>query len=368
MALDPSTRAAHGGSARNLGDSSSAAIELGSFYLSQGDPTQLPYAYGRTGNPTWEALESALGDMENARATGFASGLAGSFALMLALGKTHPRLVLASDCYYGTRKQAQMLAAHGIELISTDHGDFSAVENALAHGPAILWSESPTNPLLRVHDLRRLSALARVHGARFVVDNTTATAALQQPLDLGADAVVTSLTKATSGHSDVILGSVTTREAGIHESVREWRNYAGAIPGPFEAWIALRGLKTLPLRIEKQSSSATSLAAMLAAHPKVAAVHHPSIGARALAETQMRGGFGPLVSFEVKGGAPAADRAIAAAKIIRPGTSFGGVESSWERRARWAAETAPEGLIRLSVGIESLGDLEADLRSALAAG
>ncbi len=367
MTSDPATRAAHAGSPREIGAPSATAIQLGSFNLSAGDPSGLPYAYGRGGNPTWEALEAALGELESARATTFASGLAASFALLMALAKTHRRLVLANDCYYGTRKQAEMLGAYGIELVLTDHADFAAVERELARGPSILWSESPTNPRLCIHDLRRLGTIAKRHASPFVVDNTTATAALQRPLDLGADAVITSLTKAASGHSDVLLGSVTTRDEALHTSVRDWRYNAGAIPGPFEAWLVLRGLKTLPLRIEKQSSNALALAGLLAKHPRVEVVHHPSLGARDLAESQMSGGFGPLVSFEVRGGAAAADRVVAAARVIRPGTSFGGVESSWERRARWAGETAPPGLIRLSAGIEALRDLEADLRAALEA-
>ena len=172
MTIDPATRAAHAGSAREIGAPSATAIQLGSFNLSQGDPSGLAYAYGRGGNPTWEALEAALGEMESARATSFASGLAASFALLMALAKTHRRLVLAKDCYYGTRKQAEMLGAYGIELVLTDHADFAAVERELAHGPSILWSESPTNPRLSIHDLRRLAAIAKRHSSPFVVDNT----------------------------------------------------------------------------------------------------------------------------------------------------------------------------------------------------
>ncbi len=365
MTHDPATRAAHAGSPKEHGDPSATAIQLAAFYLSAGDPSALPHAYGRGGNETWEALEAALGDLESARATSFASGLAACFASLLALAETHPRLMLAHDAYYGMRKQAEMLVARGIELALTDHSDFAAVERELARGPSILWSESPTNPNLRVHDLRRLAAIAKRYSAPFVVDNTTATAALQRPLDLGADLVVTSLTKSSSGHSDVILGCVTTRDDRLHERVRAWRYNAGAIPGPFEAWLALRGLKTLPLRIEKQSSNALAIANLLARHPKVALVHYPALSARALAESQMSGGFGPLLSFEVRGSAEAADRVVSASQLIRPGTSFGGVESSWERRARWNGETAPPGLIRLSAGIESIRDLEADVLQAL---
>jgi len=366
MTHDPATQAAHAGSPQEFGDPSAAGIQLAAFYLSAGDPTALAHAYGRGRNATWEALEAALGELESARATSFASGLAACFASLMALAETHPRLVLAQDAYFGMRQLAEMLVPRGIEFLLLDHADFSAVERELARRPSILWSESPTNPRLGVHDLRRLGQIAKRQGAPFVVDNTTATAALQRPLDLGANLVVTSLTKSSSGHSDVLLGSATTRDDRLHERVRAWRYNAGAIPGPFEAWLALRGLKTLPLRIEKQSSNALAIANLLAVHPKVVQVHYPALNARALAESQMSGGFGPLLSFEVPGGAEAADRVVSAAKLIRPGTSFGGVESSWERRARWKGETAPPGLIRLSAGIESIRDLEADVLQALA--
>lgn len=354
------------GPAQSPGTPSSPPIHLASFFLSQGDPSAMAYAYGRAGNPTWEELERELGRQEDAQATTFASGLAASFALLLVLGRTHRRLLIADDGYYGTRKQAGLLAPFGLELLPTDHADFGALERELGRGPSILWSESPTNPRLRVHDLERLSGLARRHKAPFVVDNTTATAALQRPLDLGADCVVTSLTKSASGHSDVILGSVTTRDGKLHQALREVRNLGGAIPGPLEAWLALRGVRTLALRIERQSQNASALARVLAEHPAVLAVHHPSITDPKLAGRQMPRGFGPLVSFEVQGGAAAADRVVGGARLIRPGTSFGGVESSWERRARWAGESAPEGLVRLSAGIEPLEELRADLLRALA--
>ncbi|HUR28556.1 MAG TPA: PLP-dependent transferase, partial [Planctomycetota bacterium] len=240
---------------RELGDPSSEPIQLASFWLSEGDPGSAAYTYGRAGNPTWDALERELGRLEDASATTFASGLAASFALILSLAPGRKRLVIGDDGYYGTRKQAALLADFGVELVQSDHSDFAAVERELARAPSIRWSESPTNPRLRVHDLRRLSEIARSAKAPFVVDNTTATAALQRPLDIGADHVVTSLTKGASGHSDVLLGSITTRDAAVHAKVREWRHNAGAIPGPLEAWLVLRGLRTLALRVERQSQN-----------------------------------------------------------------------------------------------------------------
>lgn len=368
MSLDPSTLAAHAGSSLAQGAPSAPAIHLAAYYVSAGDPTQLEYAYGRHGNPTWEALESALGELEGARALLFSSGQAAALALMLVLTEQRPRVVLPHDGYYGSRKLAQMLQTRGVEPSIVDMGDLGAVERALTGRPSVLWAETPTNPFLRVLDLRRLSALARAAGSPMVVDNTTATPALQLPLDMGADATITSLTKSASGHADVLLGSVATRGDELFERLRNWRSNGGMIPGPFEAWAALRGLKTLPLRIARSSENALALARHLAAHAKVERVHYPSLdpATREVALQQMQHGFGPLLSFEIRGGAYDADRVVGAARLVKPGTSFGGVESSWERRARWASESAPENLIRMSVGIEAPADLIADVDRALA--
>jgi cystathionine beta-lyase/cystathionine gamma-synthase len=224
-----------------------------------------------------------------------------------------------------------------------------------------------------VADLTRLAGLAAAAGAPMVVDNTVATGLLQRPLDAGATASLYSLTKAISGHSDVILGAVVSRDTGLLADVRAWRSSGGGIPGPFEAWLALRGLKTLPLRIARQSASALAIAGHLAGHPRVTAVHYPGIdgpgidkATSELARRQMPDGFGPLLSFEVTpDSADAADKVVASSRLILPATSFGGIESTWERRARWPAETAPVGLIRLSVGVEPAMDLITDISQAL---
>ncbi|HEY1623465.1 MAG TPA: PLP-dependent transferase [Streptosporangiaceae bacterium] len=354
----------HAGGSGLPGEPVAPPLALSSIFVSQGEPG---LAYGREGNPTWEALEQALGVMERAEAVVFGSGQAASMALMLALAKGRSRLVLPADGYFGARVLADRLRPHGAEPVPVDQQDLAAVKQALSGGPAVLWAETPTNPLLKVADLNGLGELASAAGAPMVVDNTVATALLQRPLDWGAAASLYSLTKATSGHSDVILGAVVSRDTGLLAEVRNWRASGGGIAGPVEAWLGLRGLKTLPLRIERQSRNAQAVAEHLAAHPKVSAVHYPGLltgAARAVADAQMPAGFGPLLSFDV-GSAAAADAVIAAATLITPATSLGGVESTWERRARWPAETAPEGLVRLSAGIETAADLIADIDAAL---
>jgi cystathionine beta-lyase/cystathionine gamma-synthase len=362
-------RAVHAASGRSTGTPSSPPIDLSTTWVSAGDPTGQAYTYARSGSPAWSALEEAWGALESARTLAFASGQAASFALVLALCEDRPRLVLPHDGYFGLRKLGARLAPRGIECVSVDQSDLAAVERELARGRSVLWCESPSNPMLRLYDLGALAALAQRRGAPMVADNTTATPVLQRPLDLGATAVVTSLTKSSSGHSDVIMGAVTTRDDALHEHLTVWRALAGAIPGPFEAWVAHRGVLTLPLRIARQSETTSRLAALIARSTGVTRVHHPSLDERArqLSERQMKDGWGPLLSFEVEGGAEGADRVVAAARLIRSATSFGGVESSWERRGRWAGESAPAGLIRLSVGLEAYEDLAADVEHALSA-
>jgi cystathionine gamma-synthase len=363
------SRLIHAGTERTPGVPATPPLAPASIYVSQGTP--LPgRGYGRDGNPGWEALEQAIGGLEDAEAVAFASGQAASMALMLALAPGRDRIVLPHDGYYGGRVLADRLRPHGAVPVLVDLGDLTAVERELAAAPSVLWAETPTNPLLRVADLTGLAALAAAAGAPMVVDNTVATGLLQRPLEAGATASLYSLTKAVSGHSDVILGAVVSRDQELLAGLRAWRSSGGGIPGPFEAWLALRGLKTLPLRIARQSDSALAIARHLAGHPRVAAVHYPGIdkSTAELTRRQMPRGFGPLLSFEVNtpsDSAAAADKVVASSRLILPATSFGGVESTWERRARWPAETAPAGLIRLSVGVEPVADLISDIDQAL---
>lgn len=366
--MDPVTRLLHSALAHGEGAPSSPPIDLSSVHVSAGSGDDAPYGYARLANPTWDALELALAALEGGAALAFASGQAATHAAVLSLCAGGRRLVLPNDGYYGTRKLCALLEPFGLRAATADLGDLDEVAAELARAPSALWIETPTNPFLRVFDIARLVELARAAGAPVAVDNTAATAFLQRPLEQGATLSVTSLTKSSSGHSDVVLGAACTNDAELRERLRAWRSSAGGIPGPFEAWIAHRGLLTLPLRIERQSQSALALARHLARHPRVRAVHYPGLGAeRELVARQMGGRGGALLAFELDGDAAAAERVVRRARLVRPATSFGGVESSWERRARWASESAPESLIRLSVGLEAEADLLRDLERALEA-
>ena len=358
----------HGGTTRDPGAPLGPPLMPTSVYLSQGAPGGKP-GYGRSDNPGWAAVEAGLAALEgpDAQAVTFASGQAASMALMLALAEGREAIVFPNDGYYNTRALAGRLRPHGARAVAVDLLDLGAVASALAAGPAVLWGETPTNPLLRVADLTALASLAASAGAPFVVDNTVATGLLQKPLDFGAVASVYSLTKSLSGHSDVLGGAVVTRDAELAAALRSWRTDGGAIPGPFESWLVLRGLKTLELRITRASANALAVAEFLSAHPRVTAVHYPGLIPSDAAAKQMPRGFGPLLSFELSGSAADADAVVAAAQLIVPATSFGGVESSWERRARWPGETAPQTLIRMSCGVEPAEDLLADLTAALTA-
>jgi cystathionine beta-lyase/cystathionine gamma-synthase len=317
---------------RQSGDPMVAPPVLSSALVSAGEPQ--PGDYGRGGNPTWAALEQALGRIEDADAVLFSSGQAASMALMLVLATGRDTIVLPDDGYYNTRTLASLLRPHGATATAVDQLDLAAVEHELRRGSSVLWAESPTNPLLRVADLAALGQLA---------------------------------TKSASGHSDVILGAVMTRDQSLAAELRSWRTLGGGIAGPMEAWLATRGLKTLPLRIERQSASALAIAGFLAAHPRVRAAHYPGLPGPGLAtaQAQMPRGFGPLLSFELDGTAAEADAVVAATRLIVPATSFGGADSTWERRGRWPGESAPESLIRLSAGLEPAADLIADISAAL---
>ncbi len=341
-------------------------ISLSSTYVASDEPGARTYA--RVGNRTWEALEDALGALEGGTALSFASGMA---AISAALELTPPGgvVVVPDGAYNTTLALADHLEVSGrIAVRRVSLAQTSAVVDAL-DGAATLWVESPTNPLLDVAEIALLCDAARDRGVLTVVDNTFATPLLQRPLELGADVVVHSVTKFLAGHSDVVLGAALTRDEGLCARLRRERTLRGGVPGPFEAWLALRGLRTLALRLERSQTSAGVLAARLAEHPAVARVRYPGLPddpghARACAQMD---GFGAIVSIEVRGGAQAAEAVQAGTRLWTPATSLGGVESLLERRRRQPAEpaTVPEELVRLSVGIEDVEDLWADLCAAL---
>lgn len=322
--------------------------------------------YGRWGNPTWSAFEETLGELEGGRCVSFASGLAAVTALLapLPLGST---VVFPSNGYNGTRGLLERLEKEGrLSTRAVDVVNTKEVLDAL-DGADVLWLESPTNPLLGIADLPAILREARDTGMFAVVDNTFATPMLQQPLSLGASAVVHSATKYIGGHSDLLMGAVIVADELQHEALVEWRTAQGAIPGVMEAYLALRGLRTLPVRFARQQRTAAELAERLDDHRHVERVRYPGLindPGFERASSQM-GGFGAMLSFEVKD-ADSADRVIESLRLIVGGTSLGGVESTIDRRARWKGEEiVPGGLLRLSVGLEHPVDLWTDLDDAL---
>ncbi len=324
--------------------------------------------YGRWGNPTWTAFEEALGALEHGEAMAFASGMA---AVDAALGLVSPGgvVVIPGSVYNGTEALAPQLAAQGRITVRRTAGIEAGEVIPALDGAAMLWLESPSNPLLEVADLPVLIDAGRSRGAVVVVDNTFATPLGQLPLSLGADVVVHSATKYLSGHSDLLLGATVTRDERMRAALHTHRTLRGAVPGPMEAWLALRGLRTLHLRVERACANAAELARRLADHPAVSRVRHPSLPGdpyHARAAAQMAT-MGAVLSIELAGGPHAADRLCTTTRLWVDATSLGGVESTLERRRRHAAEphAVPENLVRLSVGIEDVEDLWADLATTL---
>ncbi|WP_106208084.1 trans-sulfuration enzyme family protein [Kineococcus rhizosphaerae] len=370
--LSPNTVAVVSGRpARALDSELNTPVSLSATYVGGGSLGAADLGYGRFGNPTWAALETAIGELEGGRALTFASGMA-AVAAALHLVPADGTVLVPHGAYNGTHSLTGLLAAQGrLSVQPVDITDVDAVRTALGsvQSPVVLWLESPTNPLLEVADLAALAAAGHERGAVVVVDNTFATPLLQRPLDLGADVVVHSVTKFLSGHSDVVLGAVVARDEQLLTALAAHRTLHGAIPGPLEAFLALRGLRTLPLRLERAQANAADLARRLQDHPAVTRVRHPSLPAdpgHALAKEQMLG-FGALVSIEVAGGAAGADAVVDAVRLWVPATSLGGVESLVERRRRHAGEphVVPVDLLRLSVGVEDVEDLWRDLSAAL---
>jgi cystathionine gamma-synthase len=330
------------------------------------------FDYSRTDNPNRRALEAALAALEGgAAAIAYPSGSAACAAVFATL-EPGDHILAGHDSYYGTLRQlAGHIARIGIGHALVDGCDLGSLARAFTPRTRLVWIESPSNPQLRVADIAALAGIAREHGARLAVDNTFATAVLQQPLALGADFVVHSTTKYVGGHSDVTGGAVIVREAGpALERLRGAQREAGAVPAPFDCWLLRRGLATLPLRIRAQSASAQRVAESLVGAPGVTAVHYPGLAthpAHALARRQMKG-FGAMLSFQLAGGRARAFEVASNTRLFTRATSLGGIESLVEHRASIEGRytTTPEDLLRLSIGLEHGDDLVEDLRQALA--
>lgn len=362
---DASVAVAFGRPARDPGAPMNEPVVFTSTFAAGG-----PVGYARGGNPTWTALEDVLAALEGpgARAISFASGMA-AITAVADLAPVGSSVVAQSVAYSGTRSQLARWDESGRIRLTEVAARTEDLVAAAAAGANLVWVETPTNPTLEVVDIAVVAAAARTTGALVVVDSTFATPLGQKPLDLGADVVVHSATKYLAGHSDVLLGAAIVRDATLYERISRNRVLGGGIPGPMEAWIALRGLRTLPLRWQRSCDSAAEIARRCQAHPAVARVRHlslPEDPGHALAVTQMSA-FGAIVGLELHDGAAAAETVAAATRLWVHATSLGGVESTLERRRRWPEESpaVPDGLLRLSVGIEDVGDLWADLSAAL---
>jgi cystathionine gamma-synthase len=325
--------------------------------------------YARDGGTrTWEALETVVGGLEGGTALAYSSGMAAAAAVFDQLG-SGARVALPDDCYQGVVQLAEDRMAKGrlhAERIATE--DTDAWIAAAGHAD-LLWLESPSNPLLKIADLEAICAAPRKSGTIVAVDNTFATPLNQQPLRLGADISMHSATKFIGGHSDLLAGLLIARDPALLSGLRRSRTLCGATPGTLEAWLATRGIRTLALRLERAQENAGRLAAWLAGQPAVERVRYPGLAddpGHELAAAQL-GGFGAMISFDVRGGAAAADSVCQATRLIRHASSLGAVESTMERRAANAGqEHLPASLLRISVGIESVEDLQDDLAQALA--
>jgi len=348
MSLHPETSAITAGRPDAAPDAPlNPPIILSSTYHAGG-----PVGYGRYGNESWSALEAAIGELEGGKTVSFSSGMAAVSAVFSILPVGAP-VVASNQGYSGVMGLLNQLHSTGrlevrfVEIRKTDE------VIAAMNGAALVWLESPTNPCLDVADLPTLISEAKKLGIGVAVDNTFATPLVQKPLTMGADIVMHSVTKFLAGHSDVVLGSLSTNDEALYKRLEESRRFNGSVPGPFEAWLAVRGIRSFPIRFRAAESNAKELVARLSQHPKITKVRYPD--------------FGAVISFEVDGTAEDAQKVCESSQLITHATSLGGIESLWERRRRWAGEShsVPEQLIRLSVGCEHVDDLWADIQQAL---
>ena len=349
MSIHPETSAITAGRPEVAPDASlNPPIVFSSTYHAGG-----PVGYGRYGNESWSALEAAISELEGGQTLSFSSGMAAISAVFSILPIGAP-VVASNQGYSGTMSLLNQQHASGrLEVRFVDITNTEEVVAAIK-GAALLWLESPTNPCLDVADLPALIAAAKKQTIGVGVDNTFATPMVQTPLSMGADIVMHSVTKFLAGHSDVVLGSLSISDSALFKRLEESRRLNGSIPGPFEAWLALRGIRTFPVRFRAAETNAKTLVTRLQQHAKVTKVRYP--------------GFGAVISFEIDGNAENAEKVCESSRLITHATSLGGVESLWERRRRWAAESpsVPEQLIRLSVGCEHVDDIWQDIEQALA--
>jgi cystathionine gamma-lyase len=349
-------------------------VYLTSTYVQDGPGGHKGFEYSRTRNPTRDALEGCLAAIEGgAHGLAFASGLAATDAVLHLLS-AGDHVVHSDDVYGGTfRIFDKVYRRHGLTFDAVDMTDPARVARALRPETRLVWIESPTNPMLKLVDLAAIATIARSHGARTVVDNTFATPYFQRPLALGIDVVVHSTTKYLNGHSDVVGGAVVTSDDELHARLRFLQNAVGGVPSPMDAFLVLRGLKTLPVRMERHAQNALAVARFLEGHPQVERVIYPGLPSHpqhALARTQMSG-FGGMLTFVLRGGLPAATAFLRAVRLFSCAESLGGVESLIEHPAIMTHASVPppiraalgidDGLIRVSVGLEAADDLVADL-------
>jgi cystathionine gamma-lyase len=349
-------------------------------YHTPGDPNDAPYSYARSHNPTWTALEKVIAQIESgefasghtqageryrANALVFASGMAACSAVLGAVLRPGDIAVVPDNAYFHTRSiMNEFFVQMGVQVRYA--GTANDAQGDHLDGAKLLWIETPSNPTMDICDIAALCEKAHAAGALVAVDNTTATALGQKPLALGADFSVASDTKSMTGHSDILLGHVATRDRELLQKIDQWRTLVGGVLGPMEAWLALRSIGTLPLRLERSSANALRMAQFLQTRPEVKQVLYPGLPGHPghqIAAKQMRY-FGAVLSFELADKA-AAETFFANARLVTEATSFGGTCTCAERRARWGGDAVPEGFIRMSAGIEDPDDLIADISQAL---
>ncbi len=366
----PHTQAVVLGRPHAPGDPLNSPLVLSSTYRDGG-----PVGYAREGNAGWTALEDVVGALEGGAAVAFGSGLAAAVAVLEDL-PNGCHVVAPATPYHGiTELLVERRGTGRLGVTTLDLSDVVATDDVLtkasaAGRPTALWAESPTNPMLDVVDLAALGRIARDHDAVFIVDNTFASPLLQQPLRLGADVVVHSATKLIGGHSDLLLGLAVTTDPERVERLRRHRHRNGSVPGSLEAYLALRGIRTLPIRLERAQANATELAIRLASHPAVTRVRYPGLPGHPRADivAAQMSGPGSVLAIETVGDAAFADQVCAVVRLVVPATSLGGVETLIERRAKYPGDRdagVPETLLRISVGVEHIDDVWADLDQAL---